>query len=299
LAPYSDEGRAAFARWAVAAARHFCGKRVLWEIWNEPNSGDFWRPKANVDRYIALAREVGEAFRQNGLNETLIGPAAQKFPRSFLEKCLKAGLWKYWEGVSLHPYRNQPPETASDEYRRLKDLIARYTPPASEPPVLSGEWGYSSARGGIDEAEQAKYLARMWLNNLAEQIPISIWYDWRDDGSDPKNPEHHFGMVRTDLQPKPAFEAAKALNTLLAGFQLEQQLCLKTHNGYGVLFRKGERLAWALWTTSPKSQVAEIEVPPGSYRLWDYLGREQPRPTPNNGRMTLPLSDAPQYLISE
>src|SRR4029079_12333674 len=37
LAPHTAEGRAAFARWAAAAASHFKGRGVVWEIWNEPN----------------------------------------------------------------------------------------------------------------------------------------------------------------------------------------------------------------------------------------------------------------------
>ena len=36
-APRSDSARAAFARFAAAAARHFRGQGVIWEIWNEPN----------------------------------------------------------------------------------------------------------------------------------------------------------------------------------------------------------------------------------------------------------------------
>ncbi len=48
----------------------------------------------------------------------------------------------------------------------------------------------------MDEETQAKLLARQWLSNLANDIPLSIWYDWRDDGPDPKEREHHFGMVR-------------------------------------------------------------------------------------------------------
>src|SRR5262249_17645906 len=43
-APRSPEARAAFARFAGAAVRHFRGKNVVWEIWNEPNLGEFWQP---------------------------------------------------------------------------------------------------------------------------------------------------------------------------------------------------------------------------------------------------------------
>ncbi len=36
-AHHFDAGRAAFARFAAAAARHYRGKGIIWEIWNEPN----------------------------------------------------------------------------------------------------------------------------------------------------------------------------------------------------------------------------------------------------------------------
>src|SRR5262245_7962962 len=35
--PQHPESVMAFARWAAAAARHFAGRRIIWEIWNEPN----------------------------------------------------------------------------------------------------------------------------------------------------------------------------------------------------------------------------------------------------------------------
>src|SRR5262245_21325682 len=40
--PRTNESRQAFARWAVAAAQHFRGRGVLWEIYNEPNHEQFW-----------------------------------------------------------------------------------------------------------------------------------------------------------------------------------------------------------------------------------------------------------------
>src|SRR5438477_11253673 len=34
LSPHTDDGRAAFGRWAAAAATHFKGRGVTWEVWN-------------------------------------------------------------------------------------------------------------------------------------------------------------------------------------------------------------------------------------------------------------------------
>ena len=42
--PQHPESVAAFARWAAAAAERYRGRRVIWEIWNEPNI-TFWKPK--------------------------------------------------------------------------------------------------------------------------------------------------------------------------------------------------------------------------------------------------------------
>ncbi len=105
--PSSDEGRRAMARWAAAAAKHFRGRGVLWEMYNEPNI-QFWRPKPNVDDYARLALEVGRALAAAAPEEIYAGPATSTFDFKFLEKCFQAGLLKYWSAVTLHPYRAQP-----------------------------------------------------------------------------------------------------------------------------------------------------------------------------------------------
>jgi len=42
----TEPGRKAFARWAAAAAEHFQGRGILWEIWNEPNIPGLWTDTA-------------------------------------------------------------------------------------------------------------------------------------------------------------------------------------------------------------------------------------------------------------
>src|SRR5262249_39175387 len=145
---------------------------------------------------------------------TLVAPATSEVPLGFLEACFAAGLLEHLDAVSVHPYRpyRQPPETAAEDYRKLRALIARHAPPGKkELPILSGEWGYSAFDKGVTPDRQAAYLVRMQLANLLDGVPLSIWYDWKDDGPDPKEREHNFGIVARDLTPKPAYRAAQTL----------------------------------------------------------------------------------------
>jgi polysaccharide biosynthesis protein PslG len=308
LSPHTEEGRNAFARWAAAAVQRFAGHGILWEIWNEPNWKTFWHPKPNTNDYIKLALEVGRQVRQVAPQETLIGPASARIPLGFLKKCLEAGLWQYWAGLSVHPYRGfMPPETVSVAFNRLRNRIKKIVPHERTFPTLSGEWGYSTAYLGMNEIKQGKFLARMWLTNLANGIPLSIWYDWHDDGPDPKNTQQNYGLVRNTYyskrssvyDPKPAFLATKTLTHVLQGFTFKKCLPVDGSRDYVLLFQKDEKLLLAAWTSSPKSHSVRIPASPGTFKIIGYTGEVLPSHLSDRKGLTLTLKDSPQYLLPE
>ena len=261
LAPHTDAGRQAFAKWAAAAVTHFKGRGVLWEMWNEPNLTQFWHPKTSVDNYVKLAIEVGKAIKSAGPEEIYIGPASSTIDMPFLETCFKGGLLDYFGAVSVHPYRGAQPETVADEYRKLRQLIAQHAPKDKQIPVFSGEWGYSCAAGSaIDDRKQGQYLARQWLTNIANDVPVSIWYDWHDDGPDPKENEHHFGTVTLDYKPKPAYDAAKKLTETLRGYRFNKRLLATDNDDDHVLLftNSDDDVMLAAWTTSADPRKAPI-----------------------------------------
>lgn len=255
--PRQPESIAAFARWAGAAAEHFRGRGIIWEIWNEPNIS-FWKPKPNVAEYNALALEACRAIRQADSHATIIGPATSEIPLEFIEKFLDSGVAQYLDAISAHPYRNytKPPESAGEEYRKLRALIDRYSP-KKKLPIISGEWGYASHRKGVSEEIQAAYLVRQQLFNLFQGIPVSIWYDWKNDGPDPNEREHNFGTVTSDLKPKPAYEALKLMTSELAGCKVARRINVENSEDYVLLFN-GERgsTKLAAWTTSRPHLIA-------------------------------------------
>jgi hypothetical protein len=209
----SDEFREAYAKFSADAVARYAGRGFIWEQWNEPNNKHAWPPEPNSASYIALVRRACLAIREKSPNEIIIGPASSYVDLKFVEACLQGGMLEFWSGISVHPYRQNEPEAAAGEYTRLRTLIARYATPGQPVPIICGEWGYSTAWKGYDDFKQADFLKRMFELNRREQIPLTIWYDWRDDGVDPANQEHRFGLVRQApgglFEPKPAFFSAR------------------------------------------------------------------------------------------
>jgi hypothetical protein len=316
--PRTAETQQAFARWASAAARHFSNRGIMWEIYNEPNNPRFWAPRPNVNEYVELALAVGRAFRADAPNEKLIGPAVSEIDYSFLEACFKAGLLDYWSAVSVHPYRHGDPESAALEYCRLRKLMQRYQARTGsdasraananwsdrEIPVVSGEWGYSSAWRGMNEEKQAALLARELLTNIANGIPISIWYDWRDDGSDPSDPEDHFGLVRNSYQidreqvyePKPAYRAAKTFNEYFNGYVFQERLPVGDDDDYVLAFSKSGDRRLAAWTTSATSHRLNIPTDTGEFKITRHTGESAGSVSSGPTGMSIEVSTQPVYL---
>jgi hypothetical protein len=325
LSPQSDEGRRAFAQWAAAAAKHFQGRGILWEMYNEPNIF-FWRPKPDVNQYVKLALEVGKALREAAPGEAYIGPATSQVDMAFLEACFKAGLLKYWCGVSVHPYRQEAPETTAADYAKLRRLIARYAPQGKKIPILSGEWGYSAVWKNYDPVRQGKYLPRQFMTNLLNDVPLSIWYDWHDDGTDAKEPEHHFGTVEHAYragrdpvyEPKPAYRAAKTLAAALGGYRFSKRLAVGGADDYVLLFAKGDDVRVAAWTIAREPHAVVIPASPGKFAATAHTGEPLPALIADGTGPSLvgtskppseiaadakgllvTLTDAPQYLVPE
>ena len=305
--PDTDEGRAAFARWAAAAAKQFKGRGVLWEMYNEPNIAPFWRPKPNADDYVKLALETGKAIRAAAPGETYIGPATSGVDLPFLEACFKAGLLDFWDAVTVHPYRQVDPETVEEDYRNLRRLLARYAPEDKKIPILSGEWGYSAAWAGVDEQRQAKLLARQWLINMSQDVGLSIWYDWHDDGPDPKEPEHHFGTVRHPhhagrdpaYDPKPAYVAARTLANELRGYTFNKRLALDHHDDYMLLFTKGDDVKVVAWTRAREPKKVVLPSGVGEFTVTSHLGEQVAQVTSSPMGLRMTLTDAPVYLTPQ
>lgn len=299
MSPQHPESVRAFARWAAAAARHFQDRGIVWEIWNEPNGGGFWKPGPDVAQYIILALATCKAIREADPQATIVAPATSTFPWDFLESFLKSGVLKYLDGVSVHPYRSatKPPETAAEDYQRLRKLIERHAPDEAKKriPILSGEWGYPSCTNGVSLETQAAFIARQQLANLLDGIPLSIWYDWKNDGTNPAEPEHNFGVVTPDLKPKPAYVAIQTLTHELSGYRITRRYDTGNKNDFVlVLANSNGENKLAAWTIAkPHTVMLDFKVKTPTAVKGDG---ESCASKIENGQLAVELGPVPQYV---
>ena len=294
----TEAGRKAFADFAEAAAKRYTGKGILWEIWNEPNLKQFWSPQPSVDDYCKLVEAVAQRIRNVDPSGQVVAGATSGIPFEWFEACFKNGLLKWIDVLSVHPYRSQPPETVIQDYVKLRELVARYVPASKEIPVISGEWGYSNLnwnKSRLTEQQQAEYLVRMFLINSYQKIPVSIWYDWKNDGTDTNEREHQFGTVKHDMNPKAAYLAAKVLSSTLAGYSIQQKIDLGNENDFAFKLTNGSREAVAFWTLGPRHNVT-LPIEPTEVTLVGVYGGKVIINWKTK-HLNLRAEHSPQYLI--
>jgi hypothetical protein len=294
----TEAGRKAFADFAEIAAKRYTGKGILWEVWNEPNLKHFWNPQPSVDDYCKLVEACASRIKKADPSGQVVAGATSGIPLGWFEDCFKKGLLNWLDVISVHPYRSQPPETVIQDYAKLRELIARYAPASKQIPVISGEWGYSNLnwdKSRLTEQQQADYLVRMFLINSYQNIPVSIWYDWKNDGTNSNEREHQFGTVKHDMNPKAAYLAAKILSSNLAGYSIQQRIDLGDENDFAFKLTKGNRQVVVFWTLGPKHNVT-LPIEPTEVTLVGLYGGKVIINWKTK-HLKIRAEQSPQYLI--
>ena len=204
---YTPEGIEAYARWAAAVVRRYRDRIRHWEVWNEPNIF-FWRGPR--DMYADLLKKAYAAIKDVDPAAQVLGLSTAGIDTPFIARMLD--LDAPFDALTIHPYRKHLDETSfMRELREVRALVGGR-------PVWITEMGWPTQIGSVDEAEQARLLARCYLSAAASGAVENVsWYNFRDDGEDPLYNEHRFGVVRRNLQPKAAYLALATVCRTLAG----------------------------------------------------------------------------------
>ena len=92
-----------------------------------------------------------------------------------------------------------------------------YAPPFHPKPMAATETGYFTGRDGISEAVHARYVPRLFAEYARLGVRRTYLYELADEAAPHTNgtKEAHFGLLRADATPKPAFTALCSLLRLI------------------------------------------------------------------------------------
>lgn len=295
-APSSPEGIAAYANYCRAMVSHYKGKVKYWEIWNEPNIEQFWKPKPDPDKYAILLKTASNACKEADPNCFVVGVCTSGVDLSFIKKVLAAGTITSMDALSVHPYRYpDPPEKGiiSDlaEVRKAMDAVG-----GKGKPIWVTEVGWPTHLGprGISVDAQAHMLVRAYLECLAGGAETVFWYWFGNDGPNPSYNEDHFGIRFREGTPKPAYIACQTMTKLLEGATYTRSLGLGVKSRARI-FRRGDDTIAALWAVEGM-QTITLKVGSGPVEVAGELGGPAELLYPLNGLIGLTLTEAPIYL---
>lgn len=271
--PATPEAIEAYANWVAAAVARYRGRGIVWEIWNEPN-WHFWTPKPDVDAYLRLLAATARKARAADPGVVLLGPAQAGSDTAYADSCVRRGILEHIDGYSLHPYRTSNPESLEPELASLRRILSRG---GRKVPVVVTEWGYSTGDAAVPPRTQARFLARMRLFALVEDLPILFWYDWMDNGEDSLERENRYGMMghnvdfRKEILHKPVLLAQVQVSKVLQGAKLVRRQTVDTATRVVELARGGAR-ALVVWRFAPGEPSLVMSLP-GTIRCLDMTGQ--------------------------
>jgi len=279
----SEEALRGWRAYVATIAAHFRGRVRHWEVWNEPNIKNFWKPsQPSPADYLKLVRATAPLIREAIPGAVLVGGALAGMPTDFLKGCLELGLGTLVEKITYHPYRPVPESNYEKEVARWRGLLREHRP---SPALWQGENGCPSQDGSAGalgnyhwtEVRQAKWLLRRIMSDLRLGIELTSYfhtvdlvnYNW---GSGPSGKTNCKGLLRgADYTPKPAYYAYQCLCALFdsESRRTEQEIKFQIAADSGPVdpaelhraaFVRRERPLYVYWHPAGANQERELRA---------------------------------------
>jgi len=291
-APPEDGAWRAYVRSVVTRYR---GRIHYWEIWNEPDLSLFFLGR--TDDYIRMLRSAyAEVKRVDPRSKIMtagfatVDDAKYRRLNPDLQQRVLAEASDAFDIHALHEHG-----TFEAFEHAVDGELTRYRSGMKQPrPLYFNETGMSSQHGR--EREQALALVKKITFARARGAIAYNWYDIRDDGTDPDELEHNFGLLTRDFQPKPAYAAYNELITRLRGLKFSSALEVGAAR-HGYVFDAPGRKVIVVWADKAArgQQIAIVTNGAGTARQLDIMGNAKPLAIAR-GEVLITLQDEPSYV---
>jgi hypothetical protein len=290
----------AWRKFVRAYAERFKGRVRLWEIWNEPDLEGFWR--GTTAEYIELFKAAREELKKvdpenvvmSGGFATLQNHPSRKKNPDLQEQAMKAlGTQMDLHAIHEHGPFDRFAQVVDGAYADLRAEL-----PAPVPPLFFNETAEHSLHG--TEKAQAETLVKKATFARARGGVGYLWYDLRNDGVDPTDPEHHFGLLTRAMEPKPAYIAFNTLARLMVPRPFLRQLDAGENRWFFLHGDEKDKLL-VFWNEDDGSQNEQVLLRlPGATRasLIDINGNATPLAL-SGDLVVVSSGREPRYLLAE
>ena len=227
----------AFGLFAGQVAARYASLGIhYWEIWNEQNTVVFWKPKPDVNSYVAILKSAYASIKKVDPTAVILSGGLaitgdednNIAPITFISAMYDFDTTKDFDGVAFHPYTY--PATASYpaswnhwlKINAIRQLMITHQD--GNKPLWITEYG--AATGGPGSSHDTTQLdnfiyGKDFMTETAQEMMMNdvlslfsqlqgptgpfFWYSLKDNGTDKSTPENFFGLLRFDNSKKPAY----------------------------------------------------------------------------------------------
>jgi len=312
--PNTDEHYQDYADFVAALVQRYKGKVTHWEIWNEPDGEEYWKPQPNVIDYVSLLKRAYTTAKEVDPSVKIVGMGGvDSGNTNYISTAFQNGALDYMDIISVHPYGDSAIFEASTQYQNLdviENLISTY---GASTPIWATEVGYFTYDEGVDEDRQAELLVRVYLSLLSKGVKNVFWYNLADDPNYAPvgdNSVPHPGLFDGNLSPRKTYYSYKTMATLLEGHEFSKEYNLgetckavlfenSTAENVLVLWTYGEQIDERGNVTSAQEKNISLTVTRMVDNILDIYGQPAQQLSLENSTLTVKINNSPIYVIGE
>lgn len=291
-----------YAEFVYQVVSRYKGRVRHWELWNEPDSPVFWKPKPDAAAFAELVK-AGYAAAKRADPDCVVMPAGLLVGMNhadqwgYLDELFDAGLSGHFDRFAWHAYCDpKSPEEGRYE-ERTRELAERLRARGSTVPLWLTEEGWhtggaAKSRRAVSEEDQAAYLVRSHVLALSNPaVETFFWFLFRDGSNRDDDPEQSYGILHPDGTPKKAFPAYVAMTSLLAGAKPMGRIAVPGRPGFHAheFWNAGGLHVFVLWCSSG---TVSLSNPP---KVIDFCRDHYGNPL-SRQESTMTLGSRPVYL---
>lgn len=226
--PPSDNSK--FESYMQFMAARYAGRINYWELGNEVNEDEFWRPLSGnpVQRYVQFLQYGYRGVKAGNPSAMVISAGLAGSDYDFLQELYDAGAQGYFDILGVHPYTmgrspyavdsKQPGSTFAGLAYMKRKLEQNGD---ADKKIWVTEVGWQTSRVGhhVTQQRQAEYTYKAYkrLFNELPYVEMMLIYNARDAGTNLYNSTENYGLIRRNYSAKPAYAAfRKAFDTYQA-----------------------------------------------------------------------------------